>query len=90
MNDSKLEDYGFKVTYQKKTTKPKGWASIKSSNKTIKGTIKLEWDSKTSILLCRIINKGKGKPDYILGNLIQYLFSQYKKYIIMINIIPQK
>ena len=89
VNNKNLTDHLLKASEQKKMNRSKGWAKIHSTEQDRHGAINIEWDSDTSILIARVITKGKGKPNLIIGDFIDFLFSQYRQRIQAVNIIPR-
>src|SRR5436305_259333 len=78
-NDVKLKDYNFYVLEQKNYHRSGGWLKLRARE--INGTLNIEWDAKTKILLTRVVNKGQGKPDEIVGNFVRYLLGRHNKII---------
>jgi hypothetical protein len=87
-NDDKcLEDnYNIKVESSKKRDRTKGWANLKSTRGSGYGALKLSWDPNTKTLTGRVINRGKGKPDDIVGDFCAYLLFRYAKRLRFIQI----
>jgi hypothetical protein len=48
----------------------------------------LQWDSATSILTCRVINRGSGRPNLIIGDFVDYLLSKYRRRIKLVTVLP--
>lgn len=84
-NDVKLEDYNFYVLEQKNNFRSGGWLKLRASG--INGTLNIEWDAKTKILWTRVVNKGQGKPDKIVGDFVSYLLGRHNKIIKAIHIV---
>lgn len=40
------------------------------------------------MLLCRVVNKGGGTPELVLGDFVAYLLRYYRRRITVINIVP--
>lgn len=87
-DDSRLESFGFKVSRKLKPDRPKGWAKIHSIRSDRWGALNLEWDSDARILLCRVVNRGKGSPELALGDFVAYLLRYYRRRIRAINVVP--
>jgi hypothetical protein len=87
VKDARLDGFGLQVQAQHKKGRANGWAKIDSSLPDRQGAINLEWDAAARILSGRIINKGKGRPDYLLGDFVAYLFARHRKRIRSVNII---
>lgn len=86
---SKIEDYGLQVTLQKQLGRRHGWAKVHSTEPDRHGALNLEWDADTSILLCRVVTRGKGRPNLIVGDFVDYLLARFRKRIEAINVIPR-
>jgi hypothetical protein len=54
-----------------------------------RGALNIEGDADTSILLCRVVNRGAGRPHLILGDFVDYLFHRLRRRIEAVNIIPR-
>jgi len=87
--DRGLKGGNLKVAEQKRPGRPRGWAKIHSTLPDRRGPINIEWDSDTSILLCRVVNRGKGRPNLIIGDFVDYLLQRFRRRIQAINIIPR-
>jgi len=88
VNDAKLAEFGFTVSEKLKPGRSKGWAKIHSEIPGRCGALNIEWDKDSRILLCRVINGRKGRPDLVVGDLISYLFRRHKGRIVVINAFP--
>ena len=90
VNDTKrLAHFGLVVQKKQQPGRPNGWAKIIGNEPDLKGSLNLEWDASTSILLCRVVNKGAGRPDLILGQFVSYVFVACHRRIEAVNIIPR-
>jgi len=88
--NSKLEDHCLKVAEQKRQNRSPGWTKVLSTVSGRHGAINLEWDADTSILISRVVTRGRGTPSLIIGDFVDFLFSQFLGRIQSINIIPRK
>ena len=84
--DNHLEDNHFKILTEKKLGRKPGWTSVRSTDSSLRGTIKIQWNASTRFLTCRVINKGAGRPNQIIGAFINYLLEKHKKRIKLITI----
>lgn len=84
-NDDKLK-YKFKILTEKKQGRKPGWTSIRSIDSNLRGTIKIQWSASTHFLTCRVVNKGAGRPNQIIGAFIEYILGKHKKRIKLITI----
>lgn len=88
-DEAKLAQFGLEIQRKQQPGRPHGWAKIRSSETDPKGALNIEWDGGTSILSCRVVNKGAGKPGLILGHFVTYLFARCHRRIEAVNIIPR-
>jgi hypothetical protein len=51
--------------------------------------VNIEWDADTKVLICRVVTRGRGKPNLIIGDFIDYLLKRFSRRIEAINIIPR-
>jgi hypothetical protein len=89
VNDPKLDEY-FRIIKKQEPNRAPGWARLRSIHSTQQGTVQIEWNAKTKMLLCSIVNKAKGRPDDVVGELVRYLLCRFSNHIRLITIIPQK
>ncbi len=87
---AKLEAHSLKVTEQKRSGRSRGWTKVRSTEAGRHGAINLEWDADTSILIARVVTRGRGKPNLIIGDFVDFLLSQFSTRIQAINIIPRR
>ena len=90
VNDSRLSDFGFDVSEKLRSGRQKGWAKIHSTRADRWGALNIEWDADTRILLCRVVNRQKGRPDLVLGDFVSYLLRRYHRRITVINVFPRE
>jgi hypothetical protein len=89
VRDQSLDSFGLVVTEHKRQGRPHGWAKIYSTFSGRHGAINIEWDSDTRVLLCRIVTRGAGKSNLIIGDFVDYLIRRFSKRIMAINILPR-
>lgn len=88
VRDTKLKKFGLKVSEQKRISRSPGWAKLHSCAKPKRhGAINIQWIDQ--MLLCRIITKGRGKPNKIIADFVDYLLARFQKSIRAINILPK-
>jgi hypothetical protein len=85
----KIGDFGLQVSVQKRQGRSRGWAKVHSTHPDRRGALNLEWDADTSILLCRVVNRGKGRPNLIVGDFVDYLLTRFRRRVEAINVIPR-
>ena len=88
VNDPKLEDFNVIVGEEQQPGRSPGWAKILSIGEDRQGALNVEWDGNTSILLCRVVNKGAGTPHLIVGDFVDYLLARFLHRINAVIIIP--
>jgi hypothetical protein len=88
--NSKLEDHYLKVTEQRRQGRSRGWTKVRSTEPERHGAINLEWDADTNILISRVVTRGRGKPNLIIGDFVDFLLRRFPARIQAINIIPRK
>jgi hypothetical protein len=87
--DPRIGGHDLQVVHQKRPGRPRGWAKLKSTLPDRHGAINLEWDADTHVLISRVVTKGKGKPNLIVGDYIDYLLARHARRIQAINVIPR-
>jgi hypothetical protein len=87
VNDRGLEDAELVVSEHKKSGRSHGWAKIHSSSVGRYGALNIAWDAATNVLLCRVVTRGRGKPNLIIGDFVDYLLRRFPKRIQAINIL---
>ncbi len=86
----KLDRHHLKVTEHQRPGRPHGWSKVRSTSADRHGAINLEWDADTCLLLCRVITRGKGRPNLIIGDFVEFLLRRFKSRIQTINIVPRR
>ncbi|MEP6591828.1 MAG: hypothetical protein ABJC19_11650 [Gemmatimonadota bacterium] len=89
VNDAKLAAHQLCVVEKQRSGRSKGWAKLHSTAPDRRGALNIEWDAATSILLCRIVNRGAARPHLILGDFIDYIFHRHRRRIEAVNIVPR-
>ncbi len=89
VNDRRLTKFQLAVVTEKKPGRPHGWAKLHSTDQEGFGAINLEWHQATKMLICRVITKGSGRPNIIIGDFIDYLLACHRTKIGTITIIPR-
>jgi hypothetical protein len=87
--DRQLARDNLEVSEQKRPGRQRGWTKVHSSLPDRHGAINIEWDAKTHVLICRVVTRGKGKPNQIVGDFVDYLLRRHRRRIEAINIIPR-
>jgi hypothetical protein len=89
VNDPKLSEFGLITQKKQQPGRQHGWAKIRSTEPSRHGALNIEWDADTNILLCRVVNRGAGRPSQVLGDFVGYLFERCRRRIEAVNIIPR-
>jgi len=87
-NDARLRKHGLEILQEKKPGRSPGWMKVHSTESHRGGSMNLQWDSATSILTCRVINRGSGRPNLIIGDFVDYLLSKYRRRIKLVTVLP--
>jgi hypothetical protein len=87
-NDSKLTAHNFEVLLERKAGRSPGWTKLRSRAEGRRGTINIQWNAATKVLSCRVVNKGPGKPNLIIGDLVDYLLQRHRRRIRLVTVLP--
>jgi hypothetical protein len=90
VNDRVLAKFHLYVQKKKQPGRTRGWAKLYSTESDRQGAVNVEWDADAFILLCRVVNRGKGRPNLIIGDLTNYLLRKHRSRIVVINVIPRR
>ena len=88
-SDARIGRHDLEVVQQKRAGRQRGWAKLKSTLPDRHGAINLEWDANTNVLISRVVTRGKGRPNLIVGDYIDYLLARHARRIQAINVIPR-
>ena len=88
-NDKRLDDSGFVVVTEKKPGRSQGWLKLHSTVENRRGAINIVWLEESSVLMCRVVNRKRGRPALITGDLVYYLLARHSKRIQSISVIPR-
>jgi hypothetical protein len=89
-SDPRLEKHGLEVLKQHQPGRTPGWAKLRGVKPDRKGTVNVEWDASAQVLHCRVVNRGRGRPHLIIGDLVEYLLARHRSRILVLMIVPQK
>ena len=84
-DEQRLKGFGLEVEREIKSGRANGWAKLKS-NRRLPGALNLSWDAPTKTLVGRIVNRGSGRPDDLVGLFCSYLLSRFRGKITLIQI----
>ncbi len=85
-DDSQLGSYDFRILEEKKSGRKPGWTKLRSTMSDRRGAVNVQWSANTSILMCRVVNRGAGRPHLLVGDFVDYLLGRQKKRIRHITI----
>jgi hypothetical protein len=85
----RLEEHLLHVIEQRRSGRPHGWTKVRSTQPFRHGAINIEWDADTCVLVCRVVTRGRGKPNLIIGDFVDFLLRRFRRRIQSINIIPR-
>jgi hypothetical protein len=85
----RVEEHNLRVTEIKRPNRARGWTKVRSLHPDRHGAINIEWDADTSVLVCRVVTRGRGKPNLIIGDFVDFLLRRFRSRIQAINIIPR-
>jgi hypothetical protein len=86
-SDKKLVAYDLEVSTEKKSGRSPGWTKVVSKDPSRNGAINIEWNGATSVLECRVVNRGKGRPNRIVGDFVDYLLFRHAKRIRVVSVV---
>jgi len=87
-NDRKLDVHHFEIVLERKAGRSPGWTKLRSRAEDRRGSINIQWNSATKVLSCRVVNKGPGKPNLIIGDFVDYLLQRYRRRIKLLTVLP--
>jgi hypothetical protein len=87
-NDPKLDARDFEILLERKAGRFPGWTKLRSRAEGRRGSINLQWNAATRVLSCRVVNKGSGKPNLIIGDFVDYLLQRHRRRIKMVTVFP--
>ncbi len=86
--DRRLERHGLMVERELKPGRSPGWMKLKPVERGGHGAINVEWDPDMQTLRCRVVTRGRGRPDWITGAFVGYLLARHPRRIESILIRP--
>jgi hypothetical protein len=87
-NDPKLDTHDFEVVLERKSGRFPGWTKLRSHAEGRRGSINIQWNGATKVLSCRVVNKGSGKPNLIIGDFVDYLLQRHRRRVKIITVLP--
>jgi hypothetical protein len=89
VNDPRLDNFWLRVQKEKQPGRSHGWAKIVSTRPEGRGALNMVWEANSGILLCRVVNRGGGRPSVILADFLEYLLAHLRRRIEAATIIPE-
>ncbi len=86
-NDTKLDAHYFEILLERKAGRAPGWTKLRSRAPNRRGTINIQWGPTTKVLSCRVVNRGSGKPNLIIGDFVNYLLQRQRRRIKLITVL---
>lgn len=87
-HDPRLATRALEIVAERKAGRSPGWTKLRSIAPGRRGTINLQWNAPTRVLSCRVVNKGTGKPNRIIGDFVDYLLRRHRRRIRVISVFP--
>jgi hypothetical protein len=87
---ARISEHGLTVSQQKKPDRSNGWMKIHSTRPDRDGAINVQWEANASILIARIVTRGKGDSSLIAGDLIAFLLRRFRRRVHSINVVPRR
>ena len=87
-DDRRLPRSQFDVLRERKPGRSPGWTKLRSRAEDRRGSLNIQWNSATKILTCRVINKGSGRPNLVVGDFVDYLLRSHRRRVRLITVIP--
>lgn len=76
------------VIQEKKPGRSPGWTKVRTTEGDRSGSLNVQWDSSTNILTCRVVNRGAGRPNMIIGYFVDYLLRRQRRRIKLVTVLP--
>lgn len=87
-NDRRLMRHQLEVVQEKKPGRSPGWTKVRTTEGERSGSMNIQWDAATSILTCRVVNRGAGRPNLIIANFVEYLLRRQRRRIKLVTVLP--
>jgi hypothetical protein len=88
-DDRRLGEFSLVVQKEHQPGRSPGWMKLHSTERGRHGAVNVEWDGATHVLQCRVVTRGGGRPEMILGDLIEYLLSRHRRRIEFVAVVPR-
>jgi len=87
-NDPRLDAHEFDIVLERKAGRAPGWTKLRSRAEGRRGSINIQWNAATKVLSCRVVNKGSGRPNLIIGDFVNYLLQRHRRRVKIITVLP--
>ncbi len=87
-NDRRLKTHRLSVVQEKKPGRSPGWTKVRTTEGDRSGSMNVQWDAATNILTCRVVNRGAGRPNLIIGYFVDYLLRRQRRRIRLVTVLP--
>ena len=85
-DEAQLQRHNIRVGQIVKPGRPNGWTKLHHTDAAVRGALNLSWDSPTSTLTGTVVNRGKGKPDELVGAFVSYLLARFRRRIRLLQV----
>ena len=86
--DRRLLPHMLQVAKTQKLGRAPGWLKLRSTEADRRGALNIQWHPAGAVLQCRVVNRGAGKPNLIVGDFLDYVLARFRKRVKAITIIP--
>lgn len=90
VRDQRLGRFNLRVVEEKRLGRRPGWAKIVSTQQGGQGALNIRWEGNSGILLCRVVNRGDGRPSVIVADFVNYLLARIHPRIEVVTIHPRQ
>lgn len=85
----RVEAFGLRVAYTRKSGRKNGWAKIKSADKAKLGAINVRWNASLALLMCVVTTRADSMPSALMSDFLNYILHDYGAEIASINVVPR-
>jgi hypothetical protein len=86
--DRELYLHMLQVTKRQKQGRAPGWMKLHSTAVDRRGALNIQWDPAGATLRCRVVNRGAGKPNLIVGDFLDYMLDRFHDRVRVVTILP--
>lgn len=88
--DSRIGKFGLVVSETRRMDRSEGWTKLHALSRDVYGAVNIQWVSSSTMLLCRVVTRGRSDPGPITGRFIAYLISRFRRRIQAIHVVPER